>query len=109
MSLRVQAAKNVSATWLSLAVHAVVGFFLSSFILHRLGNDAFSLWVLVFSLTGYYGLLDLGVRASIVRYVAKFAATKDEEQLSKFLSTSLAFYVATGLVVLLLTAVGVIY
>ena len=109
MNLTVQAAKNVSATWLSLAVHAVVGFFLSSFILHRLGDDAFSLWVLVFSLTGYYGLLDLGVRASIVRYVAKFAATKDEEQLSKFLSTSLAFYVAIGLVVLLLTAVGVIY
>lgn len=109
MSLKIQAAKNVSATWLSLAVHAGVGFFLSPFILHRLGDDAFSLWVLVFSLTGYYGLLDLGIRASIVRYVAKFAATEDEEQLTKFLSTSLAFYVAIGLVVLLLTAVGFFY
>ena len=80
---------------------------LSSF--YRLGDDAFSLWVLVFSLTGYYGLLDLGIRASIVRYVAKFAATKDEEQLTKFLSTSLVFYVAIALVVLLLTAVGYLY
>src|SRR4029077_13984354 len=106
MSLKLQAAKNVSATWLSLAVHAGVGFFLSPFILHRLGDDAFSLWVLVFSLTGYYGNLDLGIRASIVRYVAKFAATEDEDQLARFLSTSLAFYVAVGLVVVLLTAVG---
>jgi O-antigen/teichoic acid export membrane protein len=109
MSLKLQAAKNVSATWLSLAVHAVVGFFLSPFILHRLGDDAFSLWVLVFSLTGYYGLLDLGVRTSIVRYVAKFAATGDEEQLARFLTTSLAFYVVVGLVILLLTAVGFFY
>lgn len=109
MNLKVQAAKNVSATWLSLAVHVVVGFFLSPFILHRLGDDAFSLWVLVFSLTGYYGLLDLGIRASIVRYVAEFAATGDEEQLRKFLSTSLAFYVAVGVVVLLLTGVGFFY
>jgi O-antigen/teichoic acid export membrane protein len=109
MSLKLQAAKNVSATWLSLAVHAGVGFFLSPFILHRLGDDAFSLWVLVFSLTGYYGILDLGIRASIVRYVAKFAATGDEDQLARFLSTSLAFYVAVGLVVVLLTAVGFFY
>jgi O-antigen/teichoic acid export membrane protein len=68
-----------------------VGFFLSPFILHRLGDDAFSLWVLVFSLTGYYGLLDLGIRASIIRYVAKFAATEDEEQLARFLSTAWHF------------------
>jgi len=109
MSLKIQAAKNISATWLSLAVHAVVGFFLSPFILHRLGDDGFSLWVLVFALTGYYGLLDLGVRASIVRYVAKFAATEDKEQLTRFVSTGLAFYVMVGLVVLLLTVVGFFY
>jgi O-antigen/teichoic acid export membrane protein len=109
MSLKIQAAKNVSATWLSPAVHAGVGFFLSPFVVHRLGDEGFSLWVLVFSVTGYYGLLDLGIRASIVRYVAKFAATKDEEQLTKFLSTSLVFYVAIALVVLFLTALGYLY
>ncbi|HXM22039.1 MAG TPA: polysaccharide biosynthesis C-terminal domain-containing protein [Terriglobales bacterium] len=106
MSLREQAAKNVSATWLGLLVHAVVGFFLSPFILHRLGDDAFSLWVLVFSLTGYYGLLDLGIRSSIVRYVAKFAATQNADKLSCFLSTSVAFYAIASLVVLLLTGMG---
>jgi len=106
MGLRVQAAKNVSATWLGLFVHVAVGFFLSPFILHKLGDNAFSLWVLVFSLTGYYGVLDLGIRSSIVRYVARFAATGDENNLAKFLSTSVAFYVAVSLVVLLLTGLG---
>jgi len=106
MSLMGQAVKNVSATWLGLLVHAVVGFLLSPFILHRLGDEAFSLWVLVFALTGYYGLLDLGIRSSIVNYTARFVATRDDGQLSRFLSTSLGFYGVVALVVLLLTAAG---
>jgi O-antigen/teichoic acid export membrane protein len=106
MSLKLQAVKNVTATWMGVVVHAAVGFFLSPFILHRLGDEAFSLWVLVFALTGYFGLLDLGIRTSVVKYTAKFTANRDEKQLSEYLSTSLAFYGAVGLLILLLTAVG---
>ena len=106
MGLRVQATKNVSAVWLGLLVQVAVGFFLSPFILHKLGDNAFSLWVLVFSLTGYYGVLDLGIRSSIVRYVARFAATRDEDNLAKFLSTSVAFYAFVSLLVLFLTGLG---
>ena len=103
MSLKVQAVKNVGATWLGLLVHAAVGFFLSPFILHKLGDEAFSLWVLVFALTGYYGLLDLGIRSSIVKYTAKFVATENEDQLARYLSTSFAFYVVVAVIVLLAT------
>ena len=107
--LKAQAVRNVSATWLSLVIHALVGFFLSPFILHRLGDAAFSVWVLVFSLTGYFGLLDLGIRSSIVRYVAKFRAVGDDDQLGRFLTTSFAFYLTVALAVLVLTAVGSVY
>jgi O-antigen/teichoic acid export membrane protein len=109
MSLKAQAVRNVGATWLGLFVHAIVGFFLSPFILHRLGDQAFSLWVLIFSLTGYYGLLDLGIRSSIVKYTAKFAALQDDDQFSRYLSTSVGFYVAVSLVVVFLTATGFFY
>jgi O-antigen/teichoic acid export membrane protein len=106
MGLKAQAIKNVSATWLALLVQAVVGFFLSPFILHRLGNEAFSVWVLVFALTGCFGLFDCGIRSSIVKYTAAFIATQDHEQLSRYLSTSLAFYTFVGFFVLLVTTVG---
>jgi O-antigen/teichoic acid export membrane protein len=106
MTWKALAVKNVGATWLNLLVHALVGFFLSPFILHRLGDERFSIWVLVFSLTGYYGLLDLGIRTSIVRYVAKFTAIGDEAQLATFLSTSLFFYSVVAFCVLILTGVG---
>ena len=104
MSLKAKAVKNVTATWLGLAVHAVVGFVLSPFILHRLGDEAFSVWILIFAFTGYFGLLDLGIRSALVKYTAKWTATGDHDELSNYLSTSLAFYSAMGGVVILLTA-----
>ena len=107
--LKAKTVRNVSATWISLIVHALVSFFLSPFILPRLGDSAFSVWVLVFSLTGYFGLLDFGIRSSIVRYVAKFSAVGDDDQLGRFLTTSIAFYVSVAFGVLVLTAIGSAY
>ena len=109
MSLKAQAVTNVTATWLGLLVHALVGFLLSPFILHRLGDQAFSLWVLIFAFVGYFGLLDFGIRSSIVKYTAKFLALGDTDQLSIYLSTSFAFYSAVALAVLLMTACGIFY
>lgn len=108
MGLKIQTAENVVSGWVSLLVHLAVGFFLSPLILHKLGDDAFGVWVLIFSLTGYYGLLDFGIRFSIVRYVAKFMSCRDEEQLTRFLNTSLVAYSAIALLVLALTGLGIL-
>ncbi len=97
--------KNVSSNWFSLGVNVLVGIFLSPFILHRLGNTAYGAWVLVFSITGYYGLFDLGVRSSIIRYVSTYTATNDTEQLSRLINTSLAGYAAIGTVAIAVTAI----
>ena len=109
MSLRIKTAKNVASGWLSLLIHVAVGFFLSPFILHKLGDAAFGLWVLIFSLTGYYGLFDFGIRSSVVRYVARFAASQDADQLTRFLNTSVATYGLVALMVLVVTGIGSFY
>src|SRR6516165_179667 len=96
-----QILKNIGSSWFSLAVNVVLGIFLSPFILHHLGDDAFGLWILIFSVTGYYGLFDLGIRSSIVRYVAKYSAVDDYEQMNRLISTALASYSAVCLVCLL--------
>ena len=58
--------KNVSSSWLGLLVNVATGIIISPYILHKLGDDAFGLWVLVFAITGYYGLFDFGIRSSEV-------------------------------------------
>jgi O-antigen/teichoic acid export membrane protein len=100
-----QILKNVGSSWFSLGVNVLTGLFLSPFILHRLGDSAYGIWVLIFSVTGYYGLFDLGIRTSIVRYVSKFSATQESENLAKLINTSLFSYACIGVVSLLVTLV----
>src|ERR1700739_2772281 len=95
--------KNVGSSWFSLGVSILVGVFLSPFILHRLGDTAFGIWVLIFSVTGYYGLFDLGIRSSVIRYVSTFTAPNDLEGLPKLINTSLATYTAIGAVAMAVT------
>ena len=104
-----QIIKNVGSSWFSLGIDVIVGILLSPFILHRLGDTAFGIWVLIFSITGYYGLFDLGIRSSIVRYVSKFTATNDVEGLAKLINTSLFSYSCVGLLSLLVTGVVAFY
>lgn len=101
--------KNVGSSWFALGVNIVVGILLSPYILHHLGDDAFGLWVLIFSITGYYGLFDLGIRSSIVRYVATYSATRDHEELNRLLSTALVSYSGIGAVAILITLAGSYY
>ncbi len=102
-SQRLQIIRNVGSSWSALAVNVVIGIFLSPFILHHLGDAAFGIWVLIFSLTGYYGLFDLGIRSSVVRYVSKYTATGDQEKLTQFVNTALFSYTGIGVVSMLLT------
>src|ERR1700686_490267 len=103
---KIQIIKNVGASWFALGVNILVGFFLSPFILHRLGDAAFGIWSLIFAITGYYGIFDLGIRSSVIRYVSKFTAVEDKEGLAKFFNTSLATYTCIGIAATLVTLIG---
>ena len=106
---KIQFINNVGSSWFALGINVSVGIFLSPFILHRLGDSAFGIWVLIFSITGYYGLFDLGIRSSIVRYASKFAATDSKEDLAKLINTSLFTYGGVGAISLLVTMVLFVY
>lgn len=101
--------KNVGSSWFALGLNVAVGIFLSPFILHHLGDDAFGLWVLIFSVTGYYGLFDLGIRSSIVRYVAKYSAVDDNDSLNRLINTAMLAYGCIGLVCMAITLAGTYY
>ena len=43
-------AQNVLSNWMALAITTVVGFFLSPFVVHHLGNLTYGVWVIIMSL-----------------------------------------------------------
>ena len=72
MQLRLRhIARSVVSNWLAMAASMAVAFFLSPFLVHRLGNAAYGVWILAISSVQYFGLLDLGMRSSVLRYVSK--------------------------------------
>jgi O-antigen/teichoic acid export membrane protein len=109
MSLKTRTLTNVLSSGGGLVVNIAVGFFLSPFVLHHLGDDAFGLWILIFSLTGYYGIFDFGIRSSLIRYVSKFQATGDKEHLARLINTSLFVYTCLGLILMVPTVLGSFY
>src|SRR5882757_10659143 len=101
--------KNIGSSWFALGNNIVIGIFLSPFILHRLGDTAFGIWVLIFSVTGYYGIFDFGIRSSIIRYVSKYTATKDVEEVSRLINSAMFTYTGVGALSMLVTLLGCLY
>jgi O-antigen/teichoic acid export membrane protein len=94
-------ARNVIWNWAGMANQMLVGFVVAPFLVHRLGDSRYGLWVLIASMTGYFDLLDLGVRGSVGRNIAFFRAKNDHAGVNALLSTALAVLVGVAVLVLL--------
>jgi O-antigen/teichoic acid export membrane protein len=97
------AVRSVLSNWGAYAFAVIITLFLSPFVVHHLGNATYGIWVLISSLTGYLGLLDLGVRGAVTRYVAKFHAQAKNDDASKVVSSSLAIFMVAGVVAILIS------
>jgi O-antigen/teichoic acid export membrane protein len=78
----------------------LAAFYLSPFVVHKLGDSAYGVWTLLMSLTGYLGLVDLGVRASTGRFINYYVGRGEQKRANEILSTSLVIYCAAGIVIL---------
>ncbi len=97
--------RNIGTNYLRMIVSIVVGVVLTPIMVHSLGDTGYGLWVTIFSLTGYFGLMDQGIRPSLVRYVSRHKAEGDDLALSRTLSSATAMYGSVGLLTLLATFV----
>ncbi len=93
---------NAVANGLGFAAQLALAFFLAPFLVHALGDRRNGIWSLVESILGYLMLFDMGVAASVVRYVARFEATRDQQSLNRVFSTSVCIFAAAGACVLAL-------
>jgi len=92
--------RNIAAAWIATAASMLAAFYLSPFVVHKLGDSAYGVWTLLMSLTGYLGLVDLGVRASTGRFINYYVGRGEQKRANEILSTSLAIYCAAGIVIL---------
>jgi len=89
---------NSSINILTTIVSFLIAYAMTPVILHRLGNDAYGIWVFlgIFSISGYFSLLDLGLQGAAIKFVAEFFAKKDTDQLQKTISATLTIFLGMG-------------
>src|SRR5687768_13979604 len=83
-----------------MAFGMAVAFVMSPFLVHSLGNTMYGLWVLLLSVTGYMGLLDAGLKVSVVKYISRFNALSDTVSMNRVVSTALMLHGAVGIVII---------
>src|SRR5262249_9069519 len=70
------------------------------FIVNHLGGEAYGAWALFGSLVGYMGLVDLGVRGAVTRFVARLHAAGHHAEAGRITTAGLLFFgVASGIAV----------
>jgi len=99
VSKRHSLAISTVSNWISLAVNTIISILLTPYIISHLGKDGYGIWVLVLSIVGYYGFLDMGLHSATIRYVARYTEQKDNVSVNEVVSTSLLIFLAIGLIV----------
>ena len=98
-------AKSVFSNWTGFFVKAIITFFLTPFVLSSLGDTRFGIWALVTSLTGYYGLLNMGVSQSLTYFFSQHLAQDNYKALNKDASTGSVLLTCAGCFLILVSIV----
>lgn len=98
--------RNITANWVGLFANLVVAFFLAPFVVNKLGSIYYGIWAITLQFTGYLHLMDFGVRESVIRYTAKYAAQQRPLQLNRVLTTAFAIYTPIFLIAVLITLIA---
>src|SRR5947208_3387328 len=77
---------NVVWNLLAVSIMLVSGLFLSPYIVRKIGESAFGVWSLVFSIIEYYWLLDLGFRSATLKYAAHYRAVNEPEKINEIVN-----------------------
>src|SRR5205807_1824755 len=105
--------RNVGSTWVLTLVTIVVTYALTPFVIHTLGPAGYGTWTLITSMTGYMGLLALGVPMASVRYLAQHVAEGDRRKTNEVIASCAGLYLmisaAAGLIGAALIALFGIY
>ncbi len=93
--------RNILSNWGFFVIGAAVQFLMTPFLVHRLGDMQYGIWILVMSFADFLGLFDFGVSGSVVKYVAEFRAKNDSDGLNRVCSSAYYVFLAAGMLVFL--------
>lgn len=91
--------RSILSNWIGLVVLAASTVLLTPVMIHHLGAVDYGVWVLSSSVLDYYGLLDLGMRSAMFRYVALFRGGALRDEVDRTFSSALSLVTATAILI----------
>ena len=88
--------RNSTANFLGGLLPAVALFVTIPLIVHRMGAEAYGALVLITSIVGYFGIMDINATAGTVKYVAEHQARGESDEVGRVVSFGLLIYFAIG-------------
>lgn len=106
---RATRARLTSNSLYSLASYGLtlpVNLLVNRFVVHRLGLATFGVWAALTTITGFGGILNLGISAPMQKYTAEYVALGRRQEVNALLATAMTIYTVVAAVFLLLASVG---
>ena len=100
--------RNIFSNWVGLLVLAASTAVLTPMMIHHLGALDYGVWVLAGSVLDYYGLLDIGMRSAMFRYVGLFRGSDVREEVDRTFTSALFIVMVTAVLILFLS-IGMAY
>lgn len=100
MNQRPSLAINTLSNFFRYAVEMVVLFILTSKTVRTVGVDQFGLWSLIFSVVGFFTLLDFGLMTGTVKYVSECRGSGNIDRRNRIVSSLFFVYILLSLAAL---------
>jgi O-antigen/teichoic acid export membrane protein len=91
-SLASNAAWNLSLT----AWQTIIGFFYTPFLIFYIGSELYGLFILLMSISGILGIMNLGLGEATLRYVAYYYGRNDLLGINRIVGSTLLIYIIVG-------------
>lgn len=90
---------NTVINLINTVISFVVAYAMTPIILNRMGTEDYGIWVFlgIFSITGYFSLLDFGLQGAAVKYIAEFASKNDRANLGAVVRATIFFFLLAGI------------
>ncbi len=90
--------RNAAYNYAGFLILVAMQFFSTPYIVRTLGKDAYGVFALISVFIGYVSLLELGIGASIVKYVSEYYVEKRYDKINKLVNTAFILFLGLGLV-----------
>lgn len=93
-----QLRSGVVLSYVNLFLGSIIPFFYTPLMLRMLGEAEHGLYSISNSIIGYLSLLSLGIGGTIIRYIAKYRAEKNQDAIERIIGFFLMIYLVIGVV-----------